>query len=100
MSTPDDQRRPRRSAAVIPTPASVKDSTQSSDDPRRRAGVAADRYSAGRLEEYLSNRERVGGRSFRVFEDPDRSALVVRAALGGDGPALRWARALLEELSR
>lgn len=56
MSRPDDQRRPRESAAVIPTPASVKDSTERNGEARCGADVAADPFSARVLDEHLADR--------------------------------------------
>lgn len=99
MSRPDDQRRPRGSAAVIPSPASVKDSTHRTEDTSRRTGVAADNYSAGTLRRWTEQRERVLGRTMRVHLDATLAADDVAEALGGRQLARAWAAELGEALS-
>lgn len=99
MTGPDDQRRPRGSAAVIPSPASVKDSTQRTEDPSRRTGVAADNYSAGTLRRWTEQRERALGGTVRVHLDATLAGEDLASALGGRQLARAWAAELMEALS-
>jgi len=99
-----DQRRPRRSAAVIPSPAS-EDTADRSDDHRRPADVVADDYSAVKLAEHLAHAKFsapkiYGAVNFTLRADPEAAAEDLRVAVGGRAAAYRWAVALVAEVGR
>lgn len=98
MTPPDEQRRPRGSAAVIPTPASVKDTAQRTAEAGRRSGVAADGYSDGTLARWTARRERALGDRLVLNTDPELAGEQLREQLGGRALAQVWAHQLLAAL--
>ncbi|UDY36274.1 hypothetical protein [Dermatobacter hominis] len=64
------------------------------------SAVTADRYSAGSLDHWTRQRERVLGGLLRLDRDPERAAELLREQLGGRALATIWLHEALEAVNR
>lgn len=78
-----------RNTTVVATSIGTKPT-----DPR---AVAADNYSAGSLDRFVRNRERMLG-GLRLARDPQVAAEQLREALGGRALAQVWVAELMREV--